>query len=64
MPTYLGSPSISISCVSVGPSLQDAGLVGPGNCSGSLRGGCGDPRYETAFHYQGDTGLPYPDTRE
>ena len=60
MPTYLGSSSISTSCVSVGPSLQDAGLVGPGNCSGSLRGGCGDPRYKTVFHDQGATGLPHP----
>ena len=62
MPTNLGSPSISTSCVSVGPSLRDAGSIGPGNCSGSTRGGrCGDPCSFTVFHDLGVIGLPHPD---
>ena len=44
-----------------GPSLHDAGLVGPGNCSGSIREGCGDPRLATACHDPGGCGLPHPD---
>ena len=44
-----------------GPSLQDAGLVGPGNCSGSVREGCGDPRFPAAFYDLGGCGLPHPD---
>ena len=46
-----------------GPSLQDAGSVGPGNCSGSVREGCGggDPRFVTAFYDLGGCGLPRPD---
>ena len=44
-----------------GPSLHDAGLVGPGNCSGSIRDGYGDPRLSTAFDDPGDIGLPHPD---
>ena len=43
-----------------GPSLHDAGLVGPGNCSGSLRSRCGDPRYRTVFHDQGAFDLLHP----
>ena len=45
----------------IGPSLQDAGSVDPGNCSGSIRKGCGDPRFLAVFHNQGETGLPHPD---
>ena len=45
----------------IGPSLQDAGLVGPGNCSGSNSGGCGDPRFLTACYDLGIVGLPHPD---
>ena len=50
MPTNLGSPSIGTSCVNVGPSLHDAGAIGPGNCSGSIRIGCDDqagPRFSS-----------------
>ena len=42
-------------------TLQDAGSVGPGNCSGSVREGCGDPRFVTAFYDLGGCGLPRPD---
>ena len=45
----------------IGPSLHDAGLVGPGNCSGSIRNGCGDPRLCPVFHDPGGYGLPHPD---
>ena len=44
-----------------GPSLQDAGSIGPGNCSGSVREGCGDPRFVTVFYDLGGCGLPRPD---
>ena len=29
--------------------MHDAGLVSPGNYSGSIRNGCGDPRFLTVF---------------
>ena len=60
MPTNLGSCSICPSCVSVGPSLHDAGSIGPGNCSGSLLVGCGDPCSRTVFHDLVPIGLPHP----
>ena len=58
MPTYLGFSSICTSCVSAGPSLHDTGSIGPGNCSGSAGGECGDPRYWTVCRDPGNAGLP------
>ncbi len=58
MPTYLGFSSICTSCVSAGPSLHDTGSFGPGNCSGSAGGECGDPRYWTVCRDPGNAGLP------
>ena len=45
--------------MNTGPSLQDAGSVGPGNCSGSIRKRCGDPDFRSVSDDQGDDGLPH-----
>ena len=58
MPTNLASPSICTSCLSVDPSLHDAGSIGPGNCPGSTVEERGDPCYWTVYHDPDATGLP------
>ena len=39
--------------MNTGPSLQDAGSIGPGNCSGSIGKRCGDPHYKSVSDDQG-----------